>query len=451
MSYHKNHFKLLIVGAGPAGIMAALTAHAHGLEGRNILLLEKNKRPGAKLLLTGNGRCNLTQDLSCEEFSRYFYEQEKSVKSCFRRFGPQDLIDFFVSSGLELKWESRKVYPKSEQANDVLMLLEEKLKEAKINLCTQEALVNLKYFSGQDYPYELETSKGNTLFADHVILACGGKSYPKTGSTGFTSEFAKENNIELEYEGPGLSPIYIAYGNTRPEDLAGISLSDISGEIVSLQKSQAGLDDLNSSLQAKSLSPTRQADLLFTHQGLSGPLALNLSRYLVKFPLDKLAVRLNLLPGQLNWKGQNLSPAELFSQWQKEYANKLVSNLLNSLLPSRLVKFLLENRLLSKQSLHLAQMKFKSINYSDWHILHEDLQSTLWPVKKLANFNEAMVTAGGVSLRAIKTHDFSVKSFPGLYIVGESLDVDGETGGFNLQFAFTSGYIAGKAVADIYS
>ncbi|MDO5015753.1 MAG: aminoacetone oxidase family FAD-binding enzyme [Eubacteriales bacterium] len=444
MANNRKIFKLIIIGAGPSGMGTALSASTHGLQASDILLLETNPRPGAKLLLTGNGRCNLTQDLEIEDLARHYYGQEKFVSPALRALPPQALCNFFKEAGLELTHEGNKVYPRSNRALDVLLCLEEQLRQAKINLKCREEVTQVKWDQvGNTTPsphFIVKTKSGKIFSGENLVVASGGRSYPKTGSKGFAYQLALELGLKLQTTGPAMAPLYINYSQVRGQDLAGLSLSSVTGSLVSLNRPHLSMSDLSSKTPRKKYSPVISGDLLFTHKGLSGPLALDLSRYAAREPKLPLAIQISFINSDL----------EVLENWQAKSLDKQFKNLLTELLPQRLVKFFTDENLLSKRSQHLLKQKAKYLHKVDWQYFCEDINKQLWPLQHLASYQEAMATTGGIALNQVKAHDFSVKQLPQLHFVGECLDIDGQCGGFNLQFAFASGYLAGKAIARQY-
>lgn len=441
MAKNKTNFRLIIIGAGPSGMATALSASLHGFDASEILLLEANPRPGAKLLLTGNGRCNLTQDLEIQELARHYYGKEKFVLPALRALSPQDLCAFFEQAGLALSHEGNKVYPRSKRSLDVLLCLEKQLRQEKIRLQCREEVTQLTWKNvgnPASTPHFLVKTKSGKLYSGkNLVLATGGCTYPKTGSKGFAYQVAKELGIPLQATGPAMAPLYIHYGPVRGEALAGISLSSLEASCVSLQNSGLCMSDLSSKTPRKKVSPIFSGDLLFTHNGLSGPLALDLSHYAARKSDLSLALQIAFLSAH----------SEILDDWQSKSPDKQLKNLLPQLIPQRLVQFFMEEHLLSKQSQHLLEQKAKHLHKKEWQYFCEDVNKLLWPLQHLASQQEAMVTSGGIALNQIKAHDFSAKQIPQLHFVGECLDIDGQCGGFNLQFAFSSGYLAGKAIA----
>ncbi len=447
----KKKYSIIIIGAGPAGIFCALQANKRGVPGEQILLLDKNKRPGAKLLLTGNGRCNLSSDIPPEEFIENYFEKKKFVYPAIRFFGPKDLQLFFESRGLRLKKEGEKIYPASDSANDVLASLENCLAEAKISYLGNTEVCRVsplqKTTSNDQASFEIETSGKSTFSCDSLVIATGGLSFPKTGSTGFAYQLAKNLNIKLVATNPSLVGLIIKKGQADLSPLAGISLSNVGVELCH-DRTPPSLSPHRTPLQMGKVIARENGDVLFTHDGISGPAILNISRYFAKNRHENMALRLKLLAhNQFIYKAGCYSFEDYLDKIKEESPGKQIKTSLQSIFPKQFLTVLCEEQLLSKEVLHLLQLTHEQIQNENILSIRDNFNNICLPLKDVHGFGKAIITTGGISTKEVFPHSFESKKYPRLYFIGECLDVDGKTGGFNLQFAFSSGALAASSLA----
>lgn len=447
----KKKYSIIIIGAGPAGIFCALQANKKGVPGEQILLLDKNKRPGAKLLLTGNGRCNLSSDIPIEDFIEHYFEKRKFVYPAITFFGPKDLQLFFESRGLRLKKEGEKIYPASDSANDVLVCLEKGLAEAKISYLGNTEICNVfplqKTTSNEQGSFEVETTGKSTFSCDALVIATGGLSFPKTGSTGFAYQLAKKLNIKLVPTNPALVGLIIDKGKIDLSSLAGISIADVGVELC-LDRSPPSLSPLHSPVRMGKVIARENGDVLFTHDGISGPAILNLSRYFAKNRNENMALRLKLLEqNHFSHKDTGYSFEEYLSKIREESPGKQIKTSLQNIFPKQLLTVLSEAELLSKEVLHLLQLTHEQVQKENILSIQDNFNNICLPLKDVHGFGKAIITTGGISTKEVFPHSFESKQYPRLYFIGECLDVDGKTGGFNLQFAFSSGALAASSLA----
>ena len=408
-----DSFDVLIVGAGPAGLMAAIAA---ARAGRRVGLCEQMPRAGMKLLSTGGGRCNLTNTAEPESFMAAFGRHGRFMEPALARLGSQGLRDFMAALGVPtIAPDGFHVYPASESAADVQHALLQESKRCGVVLLLDTKVDALRTenhtISG------LETNHG-FIGAHHVVLACGGRSYPKLGATGSGYALATQAGHTIMDPLPVLVPL-----DTReewPGQCAGISLENVEAWIDAPRFRQAKLD----------------GGLVFTHHGVSGPPILNLSRDVV--PLlhrnGHVPIRISLFPGRTPtaW-------LELFAGWQHDQGRRTVARLLGELLPARLAETLTatagaDPAVCAAEFARPAREK-----------LAELLSGCPLTITGAGDFDEAMVTRGGVSLREVDPHTLQSVITKGLFFAGEILDLDGPCGGYNLQWAFSSGWLAGSS------
>ena len=377
-------------------MMAAITAAGRG---HAVTLLEKNDRLGKKLAITGGGRCNLTYAADPEVLIRHVTGNPAFLYSAFYTFGSEALMEFFEKLGVPLKVEDGRVFPKSDRGQDIVKALETALAELRVKVLLNHPVTDIRQVFKK---------------ADSVIIATGGCSYPATGSTGDGYQWAKELGHTVTELYPSLVALLVK--ETWVSDLAGLSLREVGLTVTA-----------SGSLAEKALF-SGVGELLFTHKGISGPLVLEASRYLAEHMQNKPLAAIDLMPnidyGKLD---------KLLLQAITGSPNKSIGNVLSGILPKRLVPLLLDD---PEEKANIFTKKARTS-------LVKVIKSFCFTVAGTAGFREAMVTAGGVNVNEINPSDMSSKKVPGLYFAGEVLDVDALTGGFNLQIAFSTGYLAG--------
>jgi len=408
--------KIIIIGAGPAGMMAAIKAAEQGAE---VTLLEKKPEAGKKLKITGKGRCNLTSGLDKELFlSGYAGGSGRFLYSALNEFSNQDLIDFFTARGVPCKVErGNRVFPCSEKAGDVVNALLGNLLKLKVKIiynCRVDGLgINDGHMNGVK-------CGGQVLPAPAVIIAAGGMSYPGTGSTGDGYRLAAQAGHQIITPRPGLVPLETE--ETWVKELKGLSLKNVQ-------------------LTAFKPDGTRISqefgEMLFTHFGISGPIVLSASRdigeYLYNNPGQRVQAVIDLKPA--------LSDEALEKRIDRDfmqYSRKQYKNALNDLLPQSLIPVIIELSGIEPQEMVNSITRAKRKN------LVRLLKNLPLTVKGTRPIEEAIVTAGGISLKEVNPRTMESRIVKGLFWAGEVLDIDGYTGGFNLQAAFSTGYAAGK-------
>lgn len=413
MIKRNSNFKydVAVIGAGPAGLMAAITASNNGAK---VIVLEKNRQPGLKLLITGGGRCNVTNYLEDYQLLAKNYGKNGSfLLSAFSKFGPSEVVDFFENLGVKTKIEkNNQVFPVSNQSREVLKSLTDEL-SFKGGIIKTSAVVK-KIVSKNKIIQKIVLNDGEEVIARNYILATGGKSYAATGSTGDGYGWLKSLGHRITPLSPVLSPILIEEKNIA--DLEGLSFSEIK---ISLFKQEKRVISL-------------LGDCIFTASGLSGPLIFSLSRYVgSSLKGDRLVIDLmpNLNQEQLDRKLQ-----KLFS----DYGQKFIKNILTEIVPPKLIPTLMWWLDLT------AEEKGNAVTKAERQKLGYFLKNWSFHIKGLAAYEKAMVTAGGLDLKEIDPKTMRSRLIYNLFVAGEILDLDGPTGGFNLQICWSTGRVAGE-------
>ena len=407
--------KIIVIGAGAAGIMSAIRAAENGAQ---VTLFEKMPHIGRKLRITGKGRCNLTNAADIEEVVKNIPGNGKFLYSALKNFSPVDTVNFFESLGVKTKIErGGRIFPASDDASEVIDALLKRLiilgVEVKTNSPVTEILSANKKIVG--------VKVGGKIFdCDAVILATGGASYPATGSTGDGFKFAKKLGHTITEILPALVPLETEEDFVK--DLQGLSLKNVRVKLLA---------------DGKKVSE-QFGEMLFTHFGVSGPIILTLSRQAAKLLAEKKFVELeiNLKPA--------LTPEQLDARILRDFdkfKRKTIKNSLVELLPSKLIPPVLDLSYLDENK------KVDEITAAERRRLAEILRGLPLTITKTRPLEEAIVTSGGVSIKEIDPRTMRSKLVENLFIVGEVADVDGFTGGFNLQAAWSMGFVAGKFAA----
>lgn len=406
---------IAIIGAGPAGMMAALSAAAAGAGG--VALFEKNASLGRKLGLTGKGRCNLTNERSCEDFVAAFGATGPFLRQAFSRFFVDDLKSFFQSRGCPLKTERQgRVFPASDASASIVGVLKKALADASVEVFLS-APVNRIH--DKDGSKEIVFSDGNRVCASRVVLATGGASYPQTGSTGDGFRMAVKLGHHMEELYPGL--VSLVTGEVFVRGLQGLTLKNVCVVF------DAGIKKIK----------TAVGEVLFTHFGVSGPLVLDASAGLCPF-LKRGSVKMfiDMKPAL----GGTALEAKLQGDW-RVHGSASIKNYLKTLLPQRLSDCFL------KLSGVDAAKKCHQITSAERRKMCAILKAFPLTILKARPLAEAMVTCGGVSLKEVDPKTMESKKIKGLYFCGEVLDLAAASGGYNLQAAFSTGFVAGAAAA----
>lgn len=407
---------LLVIGAGAAGLMAAGTAANEGVE---TLILERNERPARKLMITGKGRCNVTNNCnSLQELISNVPRNGRFLYGAFSRFMPADVIDFFESRGVELKTErGNRVFPVSDNAADIVDALHGYAK-SRARIMHGRA-VELLQTDGK--VIGVKTEDGNEIYADSVIIATGGLSYPGTGSTGDGYELARQAGHKIADLVPSLVPLEIHEGFCS--DLMGLSLRNTAIRVEDTEKGKTVYTDFG--------------EMLFTHFGVSGPMILSASAHMRNMKSGKYKIYIDLKPA--------LTAEQLDARILRDFSeniNRNYINALNSLLPKKLVPVIVR---LSKIPL---TTKVNQITKEQRQGLVQLLKNMCITVTGFRPVAEAIITSGGVDVSQINPRTMESKLTEGLYFAGEVIDADAYTGGFNLQIAFSTGRLAGISAAE---
>ena len=402
--------KTVIIGGGASGL---ISAYYSALNGDEVILIEKNEKLGKKIYITGKGRCNLTNDCEPEEFLKNVVTNSKFLYSAIYSYSSQNTIDLFESSGLVLKTErGRRVFPMSDKSSDVIKTLENICKNVGVKIHLNEKVIDL-VFSETEKKVITNT---NEYITDRVIVCTGGKSYPSTGSTGDGYHFAKKFGHEIISPKPALCPIEIEGDFCK--NLQGVSLKNVTLSLI--VKGKTVYKELG--------------EMIFTHFGISGPIVLSASSYLNKYQLNDVELVLDLKPALTDEQLDNRILRDFL-----KYKNRDLQNSLNDLLPKSLIKSIIE---LSKIS---PYKKNDVITKEERKKLINSFKQIKFKVKKLRPIEEAIITSGGINCKQINPKTMESKLVNGLFFAGEVLDVDALTGGYNLQIAFATGYIAANA------
>ena len=407
--------KVIVVGAGAAGLMASGVA---GENGNDVIVIERNDKVARKVMITGKGRCNVTNNCTLiNELISNVPTNGRFLYSAFSRFMPVDTMEFFEDMGVSLKVErGNRVFPESDKADDIVDALNAFSRDAGVKRITAR-VTELIIEDGCVKGVRLED--GEELFADSVIIATGGASYPLTGSTGDGYELAKQAGHTIVDLKPSLVPLVCHEGFCM--DLQGLSLRNVEITVMNTENYKEVYKDFG--------------EMLFTHFGVSGPLILSASSHLKDIKQRKYEIHIDLKPA--------LSYEQLDKRIQRDFlenANKNFINALDALLPKKIVPVIVRLTGIkpsTKVNQVTKEMRAKFVN------ILKDLKITVMGFRPI---EEAIVTSGGVSVKEIDPKTMESKLCKGLYFAGEVIDVDAYTGGFNLQIAFSTGRLAGENV-----
>ncbi len=407
-------YDLIVIGAGPAGIMAAGRAAELGVK---VLLIEKNPKVGAKLLLTGKGRCNIThQEEDIKNFINQFGKNGKFLYKALNRFNIQDTLDFFKKLGIETKVEhGNRIFPTTDSALSVVKALEKYLMKNKVKFLGNAKAS--KIIKEGNKIVKIKTSQGD-FYAKNYILTTGGLSYPETGATGEGFEFAKDLGHNVISPMPALTPVLIR--ESWIKDLQGLNLENVNISIYQNNKKQ----------------DERFGEALFTHEGVSGPIILDMSKKIGELlKIEKVTMQIDFKPA-LDFKKLDL---RIIRDFQK-FNGKYFKNSLDDLLPQKLIPVII------KLSNIDPYKKVNVISKDERKSLVHLLKEFKLEIQGLAGFKKAIVTSGGIDLKEIDPKTMKSKIIDNLYFAGEILDLDGPTGGYNLQVCWSTGYLAGESV-----
>jgi predicted Rossmann fold flavoprotein len=432
LAIHRNstQFEVVVVGAGAAGLLAATRSAERG---RRTLLLEKNRKPGVKILMSGGTRCNITHDCDSAGIVAAFGSAGSFLHSALAALGPRELVALLNAEGLATKVEpGGKVFPLSDRAADVLNSLMGRLHRSGAELSLGEAVVDI----GQraDGAFTVTTGQ-RTVESSALVVTTGGKSYPGCGTTGDGYAWLESLGHAIRRPRPALVPL--TCDEAWVHELAGVTISDVMLRVIDQAKLAV---EVSGKRRSGRLPPgvriERRGSLLFTHFGLSGPAALDVSRAVTAVPDPcTLALVVDFLPGD---------PEEDVNRRLRSSAGtdggKLVSSLDVGLLPRRLLQ-----KLMSGAGVP-ADRRVAELSKREQAGLVAQLKRCAIGVTGSRGFKKAEVTAGGVALEEVDSHTMRSKLVPNLFLAGEILDLDGFIGGYNFQAAFSTGWLAGECV-----
>ena len=427
--------KVIVIGGGPAGMMAAITAKKSNNE---VTLLEKNATLGKKLSITGKGRCNITSSLeNMDDFIKNTPGNGKFLYSSFRNFTNKDIIKLLdIPTKVE---RGNRIFPVSDKAQDVVNALEKQLKGVKIikDIKVEEILTenlddnnnnccNHNFNNNENENNNskstiiraigVKTNKGN-YYADKIILATGGKSYPLTGSTGDGYEMAKKLGHTITEIKPSLVAMTVTKNSLQDcQELQGLTLKNVSIQLIENKKNI--YKDFG--------------EMLFTHFGVSGPIILSASSHLVRTKMINPKIIVDMKPALSAEKLEDRILRDF-----KKYQNKEIKNALNDLLPKKMIPVIIR-----KSNINFEK-KVNEITKEERKQLINSIKNFTIEIEGFRSIDEAIITAGGVSIKEINPKTMESKIVKGLYFAGEIIDVDAYTGGFNLQIAYSTGYTAG--------
>lgn len=407
-----ERFDCIIIGGGAAGMIAAVTAADNG---KSVLLLEKGEKCGRKLAITGKGRCNVTNNCTDDEFFANIPVNSRFLYSAYSRFDCHDCMDFFEACGVPLKTErGNRVFPVSDNAHDIVSALENACKDRGVEIHYGE---RVKKILAEDGVVTGVDCGGKVYNAVSVLIATGGKSYPGTGSDGDGYRFAEDLGHTVMPLKPSLVPL------TAEEDYC--------AEMMGLSLKNVGLT-LVDSTNNKSLY-SEQGEMLFTHFGVSGPMVLSASSHIRKMEMGRYKLLIDMKPA-LDFAALDKRILRDFG----EIPNRLFANSLSKLLPSKMIPVVVRLSGISPEK------QVNSVTKQERESLVKLLKSFPVTVKDFRPISEAIVTSGGIKVGEISPKTMESKLVQGLFFAGEVIDVDGYTGGFNLQIAFSTGAAAGN-------
>lgn len=410
--------KVVIAGGGAAGMMAAILL---GEKGCKVTLIEKNDRLGKKLFITGKGRCNLTNQCDVDELLKNVVSNSKFLYSAFYGFTPQQTIDFFENLGVPLKVErGNRVFPVSDHSSDIISAMTKKLIELKTEILLNTRVCDI--ITGVDNEGQtcvsgicVENSQGkkNIIETEYLVVATGGKSYPLTGSTGDGLEWAKKLGLKVITPQPALVPMET--DDNLCSELMGLSLKNVRATFLMPGKNR------------EKVLFTDFGEMLFTHFGVSGPLILSASSYIGKYIADGVVLSIDLKPA--------LGIEQLDTRILRDFSeniNRQFQNSLGALLPKRLISAVIVKTGIDPYK------RVNEITREERQRLIEVLKNFRVKITGLRGFEEAIITRGGVCVKEINPQNMECKAVKGLHFIGEALDVDALTGGFNLQIAWST-------------
>ena len=413
--------KVVIIGGGPAGMMAAISAKTN-YPFADVILLEKNSSLGKKLLITGKGRCNITSSLEISDHIKNIPGNGMFMFSSFKNYTNEDIIQMLEENGVKTKVErGNRIFPVSDKAQDVLMAFEKELKKLgtiiKLNF-------EVSKITKKEDSFIITSKNGEKICADKLIIATGGKSYPLTGSTGDGYEFALRFGHTITQIKPSLVPLVVKE-KMDCQNMQGLSLRNIAIKIKDTEKNKLIYEDFG--------------EMLFTHFGVSGPIILSGSAHLIRYKdmgrlLDenKIKIYIDLKPALT----EEQLDLRILRDFEKE-KNKEYKNALFELLPRKIINYIIEKSEINPNK------KVNEITKKERYKLVKLIKELGFTIKGTRPIEEGIITSGGINIKEINPSTMESKLLKNLYFAGEIIDVDAYTGGFNLQVAYSTGYTAG--------
>lgn len=406
---------IAVIGAGAAGLFAAITA---ARSGASVTLYEKNERAGIKLSITGKGRCNVTNNTTAAGVIENIPTNPKFMYTALNAFSPADTMAFFEGLGVPLKTErGDRVFPVSDKAKDVVNAL---VKEAE-TLGVKTVHSKVTGIVTENGAACAVTAGGKNIPHDKIIVATGGVSYPKTGSSGDGLRFAERAGIEVVEPKPSLVPIETVEG--WPRSLQGLALKNVALKIEDTANGKTVYEDFG--------------EMLFTHFGISGPMVLSASSHLRTITPGRYRAHIDMKPAL----DEKKLDERLISDFRK-YANKIFANALQDLLPKSMIPAVIRLSGIDESK------KVNTITKDERHTLLSLLKDLNFTLKCFRPIDEAIITSGGVSVKELNPKTMQSKKVNNLYFAGEVIDVDAYTGGFNLQIAFSTAYLAAMSASE---
>lgn len=406
--------RVVVIGGGAAGLMAAATAAANG---HSVTVVEKNERPARKILVTGKGRCNVTNNCSVDGLMANIPQNGRFLYSAFNAFPSADTMEYFEKLGVALKTErGNRVFPVSDKAMDIADALVKGAKKNGVSFTVGSAG---EIITSDNSVVGVRLTDKREMSADRVILATGGLSYPGTGSTGDGYKIAEKLGHTVKPLRPSLVPICIKEG--FPAKMMGLSLKNVNLSVFEKGKKKPVFSEMG--------------EMLFTHFGISGPLALSASAHIRNLGRAEYECVLDLKPALTN--------EQLDKRLRRDFSenlNKNFRNSLDALLPQKMIPIIVG---LSGIPAEMKVNQISKVQRGEFVTLLKNLKMTVTSMRPV---EEAIITSGGINVKEINSATMESKIINGLYFAGEIIDVDAYTGGFNLQIAFSTGYLAGSKV-----
>lgn len=409
-------YDIAVVGAGPAGMIAAIRAGQHG---KNVILIERNDKLGKKLKITGSNRCNVTNTANLDTFVEKFGKRGSFLRSAFAKLSNRRLMSFFNAKGLKLKEEENgRVFPVSNKSTSIIKVLKEYLSENRVEINYNTRLEKIKVKNGY---FSLDLGNDNHIATKKVILATGGVSYPSTGSTGDGFNIARKLGHKVTALKPGLVPLIAS--DEYVKELQGLTLENV---VLTFKYGKR-----------KIVSET--GNLIFTHFGISGPLVLDLSSKIVPL-FDKneiINLFIDLKPQLTNFELEDMLINEFKARSKTEF-----KNFMKLFIPNRMIPIIIELLEINPKK------NVNQVNRKERIAISNLLKAFPLTLTGFQSIDKAMVTCGGISKKEIDPQTMESKIVPGIYFAGEIIDLCAPSGGYNLQEAFSTGYLAGESAAE---